>query len=339
MINLVSVQYSPYRLFPRAPLNSRCSQNPREGVLLKIDFGNGKVGYSDCFPWVEFGDLPWKEQVAQLQAGLITSLTERALFFAQLDAEARVKKKSLFESISVPPSHDLLTKVEPIDERFLEKMAHSGFQKIKLKCGSNLLEEASWIQAMLNDLKAYSIKLRLDFNSSVAPSQLDYFLDLLGPSLSVIDFIEDPLVWDIQLWAAVKKKWGVRLALDWISLTEIRKIEKPSFSVLVLKPARQDPELWLREAERLGVSVVVTSSLDHPFGQVCAAWTAGKIQQEKKVILESCGLVSHLVYEPHPFSETLRVEFGALRPSVGEGFGMTALFEGLDWNKAEFLKI
>ena len=66
----------------------------REGALVNID-----GGYASIFPWPELGDQPLREQLESLRSDFLTPLTQQAIFFAKIDADARQKKTSLFKDL------------------------------------------------------------------------------------------------------------------------------------------------------------------------------------------------------------------------------------------------
>jgi len=104
-----------------------------------------------------------------------------------------------------------------------------------------------------------------------------------------------------------------------------------SFSVLVHKPACQSSEWALRFARRLDVSLVVTSYLNHPVGQLSAAWAAGALALEDPKRIECCGLLSHSVYQENNFSTDMRTQGPFLIPPLGTGMGWDELLKGLSW--------
>ena len=72
----------------------------RQGALLKVEFEEGMIGYADCHPWPELGDVPLQEQLHLLARAEKTALTACALEWALLDATARKVKKPLLNQTS-----------------------------------------------------------------------------------------------------------------------------------------------------------------------------------------------------------------------------------------------
>ncbi|HYH05440.1 MAG TPA: hypothetical protein VEK11_00115 [Thermoanaerobaculia bacterium] len=147
------------------------------------------------------------------------------------------------------------------------------------------------------------VRVRIDFNGTLTP---DEFLRLELPAN--VDFVEDPCPYDPAVWAELRKR--VRLALD--------RFEGEA-DVLVHKPAIQTE--WPRHKD-----VVVTSYMDHPVGQYCAAYTAATHDVNPR-----CGLFTHVLYEPDAFFERVRSAGARLLPPGGTGLGFDDLLERLPW--------
>ena len=89
--------------------------------------------------------------------------------------------------------------------------------------------------------------------------------------------------------------------------------------VLVIKPA-------IEEIPRTDLELVVTSYMDHPIGQLCAAYTAATAG-----INTTCGLVTHVLYESDPFIDRMRIDGTRLVPPEGMGWGFDDLLGKLPW--------
>jgi O-succinylbenzoate synthase len=107
------------------------------------------------------------------------------------------------------------------------------------------------------------------------------------------------------------------------------------FDVWVIKPAIEDPKLILRTAANHMERVVFTSYLDHPVGQVFAAWSAAQALDEHPLLVDICGLLSHRVYEPNKFSEQLSGFGPAFAVPKGTGCGFNEELAALPWKKLE----
>lgn len=155
------------------------------------------------------------------------------------------------------------------------------------------------------------VRIRIDFNARLSA---DEFLGIASAlPKDRIDFIEDPCPYDPVVWRDVRTRTGLRLALD--------RFEGEA-DVLVHKPALQT------EFPRFAGEVVVTSYMDHPVGQFCAAYVAAMNRVSSR-----CGLFTHVVYEPDAFIERIEAEGARLLPPRGTGIGFDDLLENLPWTK------
>jgi len=296
----MKVAYSPYELV------SLFGKGKREGALLRFQFDDELVGYADCHPWPELGDAPLKKQLQLIKNYQTTSLTQRSLTFARLDAEARARNDSLFAGLKIPPSHLTI----PSLERWKAIAVDRCVSLLKVKLGANLPDEVLLLYQLL---EAYPwIRVRLDFNHQLTRNAFEKFLE--KGIMNRIDFYEDPFPYEERAWKEVQEQYGVRLAYD-------RGTEQPkrsSAAIRIIKPAIQE----VPSAEHF----VVTSYLDHPIGQLAAAYVAALTTQE------TCGLLTHLVYEKNAFSERLRVnETILVPPTGGTGFGFDNLLLRVSW--------
>jgi o-succinylbenzoate synthase len=177
------------------------------------------------------------------------------------------------------------------------------------------------ITPVLRDL---GVRLRLDLNSSLSETEFRRFLEETQACFPVFDFIEDPFPYEPKHWESVQKDFGVRLALD--RVTERSEVVLGSFSVWVVKPAVQDGAKIAEKAKVEGIPIVVTSYLDHTFGQACAAWVAGKLL-ESGYEIDSCGLLSHSAYEENLFSQSLQSSGPDWMTPQGTGFGFDSILK------------
>ena len=283
-----------YELVPRTRLNARAVDGVRRGALIRVD-----GGFADVHPWPELGDATLQEQLALLARRQTTALTRRSLHFARLDAEARRSGRSLFDRVTIPPSHWLLFDDVP-----------PAFDTVKIKMPRPL------------DRSLARYRLRLDFNATLTPDAFVRFLDDLDPELrAAIEFVEDPCPYDDATWRALRQR--VRLAAD-------REIGEES-DVLVIKPAVDEMPALRTERE-----IVVTSYMDHPVGQLFAALECGRLVRTtsgRDVRSPRHGLLTHVLYEPNEFSERLGIDGMRLAPPGGTGIGFDDLLETLPWRR------
>lgn len=270
--------YWPYELIPRRRLSAIAAAGPRRGALIRVD-----GGFADVHPWPELGDASLDDQLARLARGETTPLTAQSRRFAAIDAVARREGRSLFEGLTIPPSH--WPGADP----------PAGFDTVKLKALGKIPEH---------------VRLRIDFNATLTPDEFERIAATLPRER--IDFIEDPCPYDASTWRALRARTGLRLALDRGTGTE-------DVDVIVVKPAVQ-------EIPSTNAEIVVTSYMDHPLGQLCAAYAAATAQ-----ITTTCGLVTHVLYESDPFIERMQLDGTRLVAPGGTGFGFDDLLEDLPW--------
>lgn len=303
----IKISCSPYELKPKSALGPISGKISRRGALLRFDFPDFGTGYADCHPWETLGDLPLEDHLLLLKRGEFTPLTERSYYFSQLDAEARLANRSLFENLTIPKSHFLITD-------FLKATLPQNFDTLKIKLRSDLPQVAAKLNA---ETTGWNGKIRFDGNNLFTRKEIEEFLSHL--SLQVIhkiDFFEDPYPFNSKEWRETAEKMGIFLAKD-----HNAKPGEEGYNTVILKPDVQDLEIFKTSRKRK----IVTSYLGHPFGQLCAA------HQAALYTTEVCGLLSHLVYEPNHYSERLQVDGGQLLPLTGPGFGFGELLKREHW--------
>jgi O-succinylbenzoate synthase len=315
-MRVVQSAYFPYEL-----ISINQSLGMRQGALLKIVFADHLVGYADCHPWPELGDIPLAEQVALFSQGHFeTPHLKRALFFARLDAEARSQKVNLFDGLVIPNSHYLALDWQALN---ILEAREQGFEAFKFKVTPQL--DLPLLKKRIKQLEGTSCKVRLDFNATFTRQRFESFLEEIKEHLPLIDFCEDPFPYDAEQWKSVQEKYAISLACDRHSGQALHCVE--AARVLIVKPALQDPYRFLESAQRL----IMTSSLDHPLGQLCAAYEAAKVNASRS--LDLCGLLSHHVYRDSPFSQALPCHGPLFGKPVGTGMGLDELLETIPWKK------
>lgn len=311
-----TVAFSPYELsFKKEP------GRIRRGALLRFDF-KGCIGYADCHPWPELGDSDLKTQLDLLrQRSFSTPTLERALAHAKIDAAARSNGKNLLANLLLPTNNYLFMDVKEVSSDELQRLKTEGFTYIKIKVGKDLVGEAQTLNQLSNDLKPF--KLRLDFNERIDATAFEAFFKDIRGLQEQIDFCEDPFPYDKNLWRKVSKALGVAFGCD----RKVNKELSDDESALVIKPAIQNPENFLSNTQR----IIFTSYLDHPLGQLMAAYEAGKFYQRNPLQTETCGLITHHVYTKNAFSERLSWGKPKLEAVSGMGVGFDDLLLKQKW--------
>ena len=202
---------------------------------------------------------------------------------------ASVWRHDLFDGLTIPRSH--WPGSDPPD----------GFDTVKIKMPGGTLPDG--------------YRLRLDFNASIDCATFA----ALAPTLprERIDFVEDPCPYDAATWRHLREETGLRLALDRakvVSASRRPQRRRPAADVLVVKPAVED-------VPNTDLPIIITSYMDHPIGQLHAAYVAANST-------ETCGLVTHVLFENDPFVERMQIKDARLVPP-----DFTDLLEALPWKR------
>lgn len=256
----------------------RARSRRADGALLRVWFGETVFGLSELMPWPNLGDPSLETLIGELRAGRFESrLTDRALAMARIEAIAREKQESLF---AAPVSnHFLVVGSGPLAPGDWLDIRRRGFSAVKIKI-SNVAELASTLAMAPSWIGG--LRLRLDMNAKAGVDELLLALDRLPVLVrDRIEFIEDPIPFDLAQWSALARRSGLRLMLDreGAELALSEKIECFKSGVLggfIHKPGwtADDEALALAKA---GAPVVVTSLLGHPIGQLHAARVANHL--------------------------------------------------------------
>jgi O-succinylbenzoate synthase len=298
----------------------------RHGALLRFTFDDGSFGYADCHPWQELGDLPLADQLQLLSQGKFTPLTERSLIFATLDEAARIKKKNLFENLIIPQSHFLIANILAWHLPLIAEAIEQQFTVLKIKLGADLQNELLRLKVLFKWLEKTDLKVRLDFNLKLTQEKFHSFLNEISSWWHLIDFCEDPFPFNLNSWKEMQKA-GPTLACD--SESEQAVSHPKAAKVCVIKPAQQSEIPFLQKPSNQ--RLVITSYLDHPLGQLCAAYVAAFIQSKSSRKVDICGLMSHRVYQPNAFSEQLCWNNANFKVAQGTGLGYDELLAKQDW--------
>ena len=315
------MHYYEYFLTATGQLNAKSEIFRRPGALIMNDDG----GYGCIHPWPELGDASLEEELDALRQGTPLSLGKRTLECAAVDAKARAEGINLFDNLIIPESHATLPpSVSPSTVRI---MALHGFRAGKIKALANIESTRERLITLASMVPEW--RWRLDFNAVLTPSEAMKFWKTLPDELKEkIDFIEDPCSFTQESWQQLAMD-GLPIACDLGSdICHQPKITFDIPMVRVIKPARErtpKPHTGLH---------VFTSVMDHPIGQLWAAYCAACYYQDTpKDQIPLCGLCTHLLFKKDAFIEAL----GDLSPMInapeGTGLGFDDLLSKLDWKK------
>ena len=289
-------------------LNARTPGGEIEGALLRHRDG----GHACLQPWETFGQGNLDESLGLLRDGGGSDLLSSCRRCVALDGAARASGEALLKGEIMPRSH--LTVPDWADFGWLEEKKSVGFDLFKLKCAPDFAAEARRIRELASHFGG-DLRLRLDFNECLDLAGFREFVTLLGATLDSIDFIEDPLPYDAELWGELSADLPFDLAVD-----RANDEAQDGFSVRVVKPA------WEQAADWAG-RTVFTSAMDHPIGQLFAAYEASVFAGD----VDDCGLLTHWLFEANAFSEALTVADRRLVAPDGVGLGFSELLDTLPW--------
>jgi o-succinylbenzoate synthase len=294
----MKVLYSTYFLNKKNKLNAIDSGQVQTGALIKVVDHNQNWGVADLCPWPQLQDSPLQSEIKQKG-----SLYQRAFELALEDLSARKERRSLLQNKWIK-NNILVT-----DYNSFNFQAPQYFGKtLKVKGDQNL-------EVLLEKLNsvAESIKLRIDFNSSLNEEQYEKFLNSMQVKKS-IEYVEDPTPFNLKNW----KKWNQKIPLA----ADFEKASNECFQVKIFKPSRErKPEFK---------NFTITSSMDHPVGVAHALRFAQDCAQNVS------GLLTLDLYEKTPFDRYFIYrnddEINFAPENLSDfGIGMTAELEKLIW--------
>ncbi len=302
----------PYTLTTRLPLNARTRRRDYEGALVRHHEGFGCV-----HPWPELGDLSLKEEMEALVAGGMTRLSAATLEAVVLDGTARKRKVSLFEHCLPVKSHATLLDVS---RKAVEAAVEQGFEAVKVKGSFDRLKELAEL------LESSPVPVRVDFNESLCAETFVEWCDGLSErAWAQVEFIEDPCPYEAIIWERLRTATGWALAVDRASAEATS-----GFDIVVVKPAVDAWDRMEPMIEDDGVRFLVTSYMDHPLGQLHAAFQAERLTQQYPDWALSHGLCTHLLFESCPLSDQLG-SGPFLQYPDGAGLGLSEALESLEW--------
>jgi O-succinylbenzoate synthase len=318
-----------YELNPWTTIGALADRGLRSGALLKCQWPNGNVGYSDIFPWPELGDAPLDSQIKDLERGVLSPLMEQAIWLAKKDALLRKENKNAFAGAPKIKNHFIVNDFTKFSDADMKQVRSLGFTTLKIKVGRSMEEEAKFIVRMV---RQNPVMVRLDFNGKTNFAEFERFFSHFDlPEKARIEFVEDPVPWDLQEWAEAAKIVPVALDNEYDKVDWEKFASKPPFQFLVLKPARQDVEKALKWVHKFALKFAFTSSLDHPVGVAHALALAGELKKFYPNTLIDCGCLSLSAYRPDEFSTQIQTVGPFLREIRGTGIGFNDLLERVEW--------
>jgi len=322
MMNDTGLYVWEYQLHTAVALNSASTRRSFPGALIRKGAGVGCI-----HPWPEFGDAPVEEQLRLLAAGVTTPLAAHALRCAALDGAAREAGVSLFEGLEIPRSHYSWSFGHATQPQ-LERLVAEQWVALKAKGYANWGETLRFLEAAERATGQVGMRFRVDFNGCLDAVAFHKFIEFMPLRVyRALDWVEDPYPYEAAAWEQTQARWGVGLALDkgW-------QEGVAGFDAVVVKPARRD---WRAVAARHpGRGLVLTSAMDHPIGQLFAAYEAAVARQELGDLVGLCGLCTQHLFTGDAFLERVDSPGGFLQADAsGGGLGFGDLIERLPWRR------
>jgi o-succinylbenzoate synthase len=336
------MEIEPFSVRLSSPLETaRGSIERREGFLVRIET-DGTVGLGEATPlvgWTESteecrealdrakvvaDELDWGIALAKLE----TPAARHGLSLALAEARARREEEPLYRSlganrtVSEVPVNATLGAGTPEDLAARASDAvEEGYRAIKLKIGTNGVEEdIERVRAVRNAVPE-EVELRVDANGAWTQEEATAAIDALG-ALDVA-YVEQPMpTADLSSHASLRGA-GVDIALDEsLAAHSVEKIiDADAADVLVLKPmVLGGVDRTVEAAERCrdaGIDPVVSTTIDAVVARLGAVHAAAAIPN-----VRACGLAtgSRLVTDLAP--DPAVVEDGSIAVPQTEGLGL-----------------
>jgi O-succinylbenzoate synthase len=326
----MKISYSPYTLKPAQHLSAAANIGERNGILLKIEWPDGLIGYSDLHPWTELGDDSWEDQLAGVRQGQISTMLEQAIWLARKDAQHRKQDKNIFEGVASIKNNYIVTDIRTEPEGLADRLKTEGFETVKIKVGRDLKAEAAYISALGRD---GNFKLRLDFNAVGTWQTYERFMSSIDKvSLTRVQYVEDPFPFDEQAWTDAKR--FAPLAIDnQISKVDLKKIQSKPFDVVILKPAKMDVSSTVQNCIMKDFKIAVTSYMDHPVGVMHALAIACELKKAHPQRILDAGCMTLKLFQMDLYSAEVVTSGAFIKRPSGKGIGFDALLEKETWSQ------
>lgn len=324
----MKISYIQYEMDPIAELNSKTNQNPRQGILLKIEWPGDLIGYSDLHPWPELGDLPLEQQLSDLRKGKISLQLEQSIWLARRDALARKSGISLWDQVPRIKNNFLISNVAYATDETIEKAKQAGFSTIKMKAGRDFERE---MEFALKILKNGNFMLRIDFNGSLQWQVYEKFFSTLEKAHRArLDYVEDPFPYETEIYREARVL--SRVAVDrYFSQIDFDHREAPPVDQLILKPAIQDVDKFMTQVKKWSIPVTVTSYMDHPVGMVHSALIAGELKKKYDQLIGTSGCLHNYLYQKDLYHSAMTIQGPYIQKVGGKGIGFDFLFHQEPW--------
>ena len=363
-LKIGEIQYAAYTLRPLPDFGTEfiLKNTLQHGTLLRILFQEVGIGFASLQPKLALGDAPLSELLPAARSlvgrifkqkfsseraqstGAGGQILQQSVRLAFVDAYYRSQGLCAWEGLRIPRSHRLVDLVS-LTSQLQESRA--GIQRFKIKL--DVAELGGAAEFLHRGCSAWMdrVRIRLDFNYRWDRAQVREFLRQCGPGRDLVEFIEDPYPLEAMAWIQDQREFGVAFALDHLQLLELPYTSQAPFRVIVLKPAAQDVRERITWAKLWNLPVVITHYLDHPVGQMGAAWVAAALMGRGEALrvlgledldvhslrLLEGGLDGSGQYETESFAAALPDSInGQVHPPPGTGLGWDEQWSTVSWS-------
>jgi len=322
------ISYSPYTLKPFQHLNNVANMGERKGVLLKIEWPDGHVGFSDLHPWTELGDPSWEDQLAGLRQGQISTMLEQSIWLARKDAMLRKQGKNAFEGLATIKNNYIVTDIDSEAPGLLDRLKADGFESVKVKVGRDLKKEAEFISLLGRD---GAFKVRLDFNAVGTWQTYERFMSSLDKvALQRVQYVEDPFPFDVQAWTEAKR--FAPIAIDsQLAKVDLKKLRGKPFDVVILKPVKTDVNAILHQSVIHDFKITVSSYMDHPVGVIHALAIASELKKAHPQRILDAGCMTLKLFQMDSYAAEVVTSGPFLKRPAGKGIGFDTLLSREPW--------
>jgi O-succinylbenzoate synthase len=328
----MKISYSPYILKPVQNISTVANAGDRQGILLKIEWLDGLIGYSDLHPWTELGDQSWEDQLADLRKGKISSMLEQSIWMAHKDAELRKQGRNAFEGFPALKNNYIVSDISTELAGLPERLKAEGFETVKIKVGRDLKKEAEYISLLGQD---GAFKLRLDFNAIGSWQTYERFMSAVNKiAVQRIQYVEDPFPYDTQAWIEAKRFAPIAIDNE-ISKVNFKKIQGKPFDVVILKPAKMDVISTVQNCVFHDLKIAVTSYMDHPVGLTHALAIASELKKAHPQRILDAGCMTLKLFQMDIYSAEIVSSGPFLKRPAGSGIGFDLLLAKEPWTQVK----